>query len=129
MSFNALSRPYLFPISLLLYHSHVDQTAIARLHHPAKSTVPRPRNRKEKVRVGTDWDYSRTTMKYVGQFLGQNTAKTRKDIEKGDIILDSTLYVGAKKSQIIADIKEIVEDDSNTYNLDKLFKELKYLLK
>ena len=89
----------------------------------------RPRNRKEKVRVGTDWDYSRTTMKYVGQFLGQNTAKTRKDIEKGDIILDSTLYVGAKKSQIIADIKEIVEDDSNTYNLDKLFKELKYLLK
>ena len=44
-----------------------------------------------KIKVGRDWDYSRTTMKYVGQFLGQNTAKTRKDIEAGIIEVDENL--------------------------------------
>jgi len=30
-------------------------------------------------------------MKYVGQFLGQNTAQTRRDILDGKIILDKEL--------------------------------------
>ena len=45
----------------------------------------------DKIRVGIDWDYNRTTMKYVGQFLGQNTAQTRRDILDGKIILDKEL--------------------------------------
>ena len=54
----------------------------------------------EKIRVGVDWDYSRTTMKYVGQFLGQNTAKTRKDIKDEVILVDYDLCVG-KKSKLL----------------------------
>jgi len=86
-----------------------------------------PNDSEQKVRVGSDWDYSRTTMKYVGQFLGQNTAKTRKDIKNGDIILDDSLYVGAKKSRIKSDIKQIVEDEEISFS--ELFKELKELKK
>jgi len=37
-----------------------------------------------KVLLGPNWDYSRTTMKYVGQFLGTNAAETRKLIETGE---------------------------------------------
>ena len=53
-----------------------------------------------KIRVGFDWDYSRTTMKYVGPFLGQNTAKTRKDIKDGVILVDCDLSIG-KKSKLL----------------------------
>lgn len=44
-----------------------------------------------KIKVGKDWQCSKTTMKYVGQFLGQNIAKTRKDIEAGIIEVDLNL--------------------------------------
>ena len=54
----------------------------------------------EKIRVGVDWDYSRTTMKYVGQFLGQNTTKTRKDIKDEVILVDYALCIG-KKSKLL----------------------------
>ena len=60
----------------------------------------KPNNREEKIRVGVDWDYSRTTMKYVGQFLGQNTAKTRKDIKDEVILVDYDLSIG-KKSKLL----------------------------
>ena len=53
---------------------------------------------KKKIRVGVDWDYSRTTMKYVGQFLGQNTAKTRKDIKDKIILVDYDLRIGKVKA-------------------------------
>jgi len=33
------------------------------------------------------WDYSRTTSKYRGQFLGENTAETRSKIKSGEYIL------------------------------------------
>jgi len=36
------------------------------------------------VELGADWDYGRTTMKYVGQFLDSNAANTRKKIASGD---------------------------------------------
>ena len=54
----------------------------------------KPNNREEKIRVGIDWDYSRTTMKYVGQFLNQNTAKTRRDIKDEVILVDYDLSIG-----------------------------------
>ena len=60
----------------------------------------KPNNREEKIRVGVDWDYSRTTMKYVGQFLGQNTTKTRKDIKDEVILMDYDLCIG-KKSKLL----------------------------
>ena len=56
----------------------------------------KPNSSEEKIRVGVDWDYSRTTMKYVGQFLGQNTAKTRKDIKDEVILVDYDLCIGKK---------------------------------
>ena len=60
----------------------------------------KPYSSEEKIRVGVDWDYSRTTMKYVGQFLGQNTAKTRKDIKDEVILVDYDLSIG-KKSKLL----------------------------
>ena len=60
----------------------------------------KPNSSEEKIRVGVDWDYSRTTMKYVGQFLGQNTAKTRKDITDGVILVGYDLCIG-KKSKLL----------------------------
>ena len=54
----------------------------------------------EKIRVGVDWDYSRTTMKYVGQFLGQNTAKTRRDIKDEVILVDYDLCIGKKSKPL-----------------------------
>lgn len=60
----------------------------------------KPNSSEEKIRVGVDWDYSRTTMKYVGQFLGQNTAKTRKDINDEVILVDYNLCIG-KKSKLL----------------------------
>lgn len=44
-----------------------------------------------KIYLGSDWDYSRTTMKYLGQWLGQNTAETRKDLASGRFVLDEGL--------------------------------------
>ena len=58
----------------------------------------KPKSSEEKIRVGVDWDYSRTTMKYVGQFLGQNTAKTRKDIKDEIILVDYDLCTGKSQS-------------------------------
>ena len=60
----------------------------------------KPNSSEEKIRVGVDWDYSRTTMKYVGQFLGQNTAKTRKDIKDEVILMDYDLSI-EKKSKLL----------------------------
>ena len=60
----------------------------------------KPNSSEEKIRVGVDWDYSRTTMKYVGQFLGQNTTKTRKDIKNEIILVDYDLCIG-KKSKLL----------------------------
>ena len=60
----------------------------------------KPNSSEEKIRIGINWDYSRTTMKYVGQFLGQNTAKTRKDIKDEVILVDYDLCIG-KKSKLL----------------------------
>lgn len=43
---------------------------------------------KGKTLLDTDkWDYSRTTGKYRNQFLGENTAETRKKIKSGEYTL------------------------------------------
>lgn len=44
-----------------------------------------------KVELGSDWEASRTTMKYVGQFLGSNAAHTRSQIKKGAWKLNTEL--------------------------------------
>jgi hypothetical protein len=36
-----------------------------------------------------NWDYSRTTLKYLAVFLGQDTATTRRQIKEGIIKLDN----------------------------------------
>ena len=43
------------------------------------------------IELGSDWEASRTTMKYVGQFLGSNAANTRKMIAQGDWKLNTEL--------------------------------------
>ena len=43
------------------------------------------------ITVGVHWDYSRTTMKYLGQWLGMNTPDIRKAIKEGSIIYDEDL--------------------------------------
>ncbi len=35
------------------------------------------------IELGNDWDYGRTTMKYVGQFLGSNAKEIRENIKTG----------------------------------------------
>jgi len=34
--------------------------------------------------IGEDFEYSRTTMKYLSQFLGHGVSETRKKLESGD---------------------------------------------
>jgi len=43
------------------------------------------------VELGADWNYSKTTMKFVKQFLDSNAANTRKQIEKGAWKLNTEL--------------------------------------
>lgn len=42
----------------------------------------------KKVLDINDWDYSRTTMKYLNEFLGHNVAETRKRIKSGEYKLE-----------------------------------------
>jgi hypothetical protein len=43
------------------------------------------------VILSSDWDYSRTTMKRISEFLGQSAKITRQQIEDGVIIIDDQL--------------------------------------
>lgn len=36
--------------------------------------------------LGNDWDYSRTTMWHLGNFLGKTTAELRQGLTKGSIL-------------------------------------------
>lgn len=45
------------------------------------------------IEMGRDWEYSRTTIKYVGQFLEQSTAKTRKCLESGKFLYNENLCI------------------------------------
>ncbi len=45
----------------------------------------------EKIVVGDDWDYSRTTAKYRKEFMRGNKKEIELQIKNGDIILDKTL--------------------------------------
>lgn len=38
------------------------------------------------------WDYSRTTMKYLGQFAGLNAAEIRKGLKSGEIKTNLSIY-------------------------------------
>ena len=37
------------------------------------------------ITLGLDWDYSRTTMKYLGQWLGMNAKQIREAITRGEM--------------------------------------------
>lgn len=41
--------------------------------------------------LGRDWDYSRTTMKYLGQWIDMNAKEIRKAIKDGGIKYDANL--------------------------------------
>ena len=43
------------------------------------------------VELGSNWEYSKTTMKYVGQFLDSNAANTRKKIASKEWKVNSSL--------------------------------------
>ena len=43
------------------------------------------------VTLGKDWDYSRTTMKYVGQFLNENAKTIREKIKSGEFKYDAEM--------------------------------------
>lgn len=43
------------------------------------------------ITLGRNWDYSNTTKKHLGQWLGMNTAEIRKQIKEGSIIYDDDL--------------------------------------
>ncbi len=45
----------------------------------------------EPLVLGAKWDYSRTTMKYLGQWLGSNAKEIRAGIERGTITYDEEL--------------------------------------
>ena len=36
------------------------------------------------IYLGQDWNYSNTTTQYRNEFLGENTAETRKKLESGE---------------------------------------------
>ena len=44
-----------------------------------------------KLYLGSDWDYSRTTVKHLVQWLGRNATEIRKGLKDGSIILDEGL--------------------------------------
>ena len=51
-----------------------------------------PNDEPGKVYLGSDWDYSRTTMKYLNWFLnGQTAAETRAKLESGKYKLEPNL--------------------------------------
>lgn len=43
------------------------------------------------VTLGPDWDYSRTTMKYLGQWLGRNAKEIRQRVADGTYTIDKDL--------------------------------------
>jgi hypothetical protein len=43
------------------------------------------------VHLSKHYDYSKTTMKYLGRFLGHGVAETRKKIQSGEYKLDLSL--------------------------------------
>jgi hypothetical protein len=44
-----------------------------------------------KVHLSEHYDYSRTTMKYLSQFLGHGIAETKSRLESGEYVLDLSL--------------------------------------
>lgn len=44
-----------------------------------------------KIRIGGNWDYSRTTGKYRNMFLGETKKETQAKIDSGEYILDNSL--------------------------------------
>ncbi|GHT57868.1 hypothetical protein FACS1894109_10910 [Spirochaetia bacterium] len=46
------------------------------------------------IQVGPDYDYSSTTIYYVGKFLRMNLPKIREGLKKGTILLEDSLAAG-----------------------------------
>jgi len=49
------------------------------------------RDRDGKITLGEDWDYSRTTVKYLGQWLGKSKNEIRQELESGRFEYDKDL--------------------------------------
>lgn len=84
------------------------------------------------VRLGSDWEYSRTTGKYRNLFLNETIAETRQKLKDGIYILDSTLTIGDKeKFNKVKKANSFLEEkvDLRDSNLNYLFKELESILK
>lgn len=48
-------------------------------------------NNGDKTRLGSDWDYSKTTGKYRNIFLGEDKKETQRKIDEGIYLLDNSL--------------------------------------
>jgi hypothetical protein len=46
------------------------------------------------IKVGPDYDYSSTTIYYVGKFLHMNLPKIREGLKQGTILLENNLAAG-----------------------------------
>jgi len=49
------------------------------------------RDRKNKITLGQNWDYSKTTGKYRNLYLGETKAETEAKIKSGEYKIDKTL--------------------------------------
>jgi hypothetical protein len=52
-----------------------------------------PRDEKQRVRLGRQYDYSQTTIYYLGKFLGMSLPAIREGIASGDMEVDERLAV------------------------------------
>lgn len=48
-------------------------------------------NNGDKVQIGRDWDYSKTTGKYRNIFLGETKKETQKKMDSGEYMYNPTL--------------------------------------
>lgn len=82
-----------------------------------------------RVVLGEDYRYSRTTMKYLIQFLGVDSIKhVDREIEAGNWSIDENLRIGDKTKfykEVKSKLKEVSCADAD---LSLLFDELKSLL-
>ena len=75
------------PNQFIIYSAH------GRMFRSYQSNIAFiPHDEPGTIYLGEDWDYSRTTMKYLNQFLnGQSAAETRAKLASGQYILEPRL--------------------------------------
>ena len=71
-------------------NQYIIHTPLGRLFQSYTSRIAFVANNGD-VTLGTAWDYSRTTMKYLHQFLGTTASENRRLLLTGEYKMDSNL--------------------------------------